>query len=96
MKTTIYANYGVLAHEKQMIYTTSPETTAKFSEPVIVTIPEKFKPYETECSGIAVMLPDQSIPYLLSECLSGKNDKPILTWYDATSRSHSYIELERD
>lgn len=32
MKTTIYANYGVLAHEKQTIYTTTPTDEAVYSE----------------------------------------------------------------
>lgn len=33
MKTTIYANYGVLAHEKEVVYTTAPTDYATVPNP---------------------------------------------------------------
>ena len=39
MDVKIYDNYGVLAHEKQHVYTTAPEATAKVSEPFYIIIP---------------------------------------------------------
>ena len=39
MDVAIYANWGVLAAEKQCVYTMAPTDTAAVSEPRVVRIP---------------------------------------------------------
>lgn len=80
MKTTIYANYGVLVHEKQTAYTVAPHEHATASEPVTVTIPESLTPRENEAGEIIVTL--DGMAYLLSEVLTNAGDKPVIRWYD--------------
>ena len=84
MKTTIYANYGVLAHEYQTIYTaTAPHGHAKVSEPVIVEIPDDFKPYHNDYGEVVITVPGMPWPYMLDEVLTTVNgDLPGLRWYD--------------
>ena len=83
MKTIIYANYGMIAHEKETVYSTAP---AQINDAIEVDIPEA---YETQDGIIAVDLGGSR--YMLSEVLSNSNarglaaagtDKPILRWYD--------------
>lgn len=84
MKTTIFANYGVLAHEKQVIYTaTAPHAHADAAEQVTVDIPEDYHPYETELCGVAVLLGQHKTPYLLNEALvTMQGNRPGLRWYE--------------
>lgn len=89
MKTTIYANYGVLAHEKQTIYTTAPTDEAVHSEPVTVDIPDSFKPGKNALDMILVEIDGKN--YLLAEVLCHRDDKPCISWYDG-AHSH-YVTL---
>lgn len=83
MKTTIYANYGILAHEKQTIYTTAPTDLATVSEPVTVEIPARFAP---GLNGFdEVVLTIGNTDYLLGEILSHQGNKPALRWYDGNA-----------
>lgn len=79
MKITVYANYGVLAHEKRTAYSTAPMQTAKVSEPVAVEIPDSLNPRETEGYGIVVTL-DKGV-WPLSDVLTNAGDEPVLRWY---------------
>lgn len=79
MKVNVYASYGVLAHEKQPVYTVgNPESD--INEKITVDIPEKFSPCENEIGDILVTI-DGGI-YTLHEVLTNKGDKPALRWYD--------------
>lgn len=69
MKTTIYANYGVLAAEKRCIYTVKPTDEAKVSEPVCVEIPESFAPYVGAMDDVVVTI--DGVQYLLQNVLGG-------------------------
>lgn len=80
MKTTIYANYGVLAHEKEVIYTTAPTDYATVSEPITVEIPESFKPGKNALDMILVEIDGKN--YLLDEVLTNRGDDPCISWYD--------------
>lgn len=80
MITKIYANYGVLAHEKETVYTIAPHECATASEPVTVTIPDSLTPRENEAGEIIVTL--DGMAYLLSEVLTNAGDRPVLRWYD--------------
>lgn len=74
VKMTIYENYGLLAHEKQTVYTLAQATN--ICDTVRVIIPN--------VSGANVV--DEPIlnldgqDYLLSEVLTSVNDKPALRW----------------
>jgi hypothetical protein len=83
MKTTIYANYGTLAHEKEVVYGTAP---SDICDELTVEIPNAF---ETADGSIAVEL--SGITYMLSEALGNANTRgesgkhksnPVLRWYD--------------
>lgn len=76
MKTTIYANYGVLAAEKRCIYTAKPTDEAKVSEPVCVDIPESFDPY-VSASDVVVTI--DGVQYLLQDVLCGNECPCIIT-----------------
>ena len=74
VEMTIYTNYGLLAHEKQTVYTLAQATN--ICDTVRVIIPN--------VSGANVV--DEPIlnldgqDYLLSEVLTSVNDKPALRW----------------
>lgn len=82
MQITIYANYGTLRHEKQVVYSTVP---AVINEPIIVDIPDA---YVTVDDSIGITL--DGMPYMLNEALANANmhgeagkvaDRPVLRWY---------------
>lgn len=89
MKTTIYANYGILAHEKQTIYTVVPTDEATVSEPVTIEIPESFKPWKNEFDQILLTINGKT--YFLYEVLYHRAGKPCINWYDG-AHSH-YVTL---
>lgn len=95
MKTTIYANYGVLAHEYQTIYTvTAPHGHAKVSEQVIVEIPDDFKPYHNEAGEVVVNVPGMPWPYMLGEVLAAVDGElPGLRWYDGRKWHRVALEV---
>lgn len=87
MKLDIICNYGVLAHEKQWIYTcTTPHPHGKAYDTVTVEIPERLQPYETVTGAIAVAL--DGATYLLSDVLTSRNDEPCLAWFDGAHRHY--------
>ena len=86
MTTTIYANYGVLAHERQALFTATSPADSVLSEAITVDLPDEYEPYETMYGNIALMLDGR--PYLLDEALSSKDDQPALRWIDSGLRAH--------
>lgn len=91
MKTTIYACYGLTAHEYETVYGTTP---ADICDEITVEIPEKLEPYETVTGSSAVMLPSlmggKKMPATLEEVLcSTKTGKPAIL----TSETGSYTAL---
>lgn len=82
MQVTIYANYGTLRHEKEVVYSTVP---AEINEPLTVEIPDA---YVTVTDSVGITL--DGMPYLLNEALANANmhgeagkvdDRPVLRWY---------------
>ena len=91
MDVMIYDNYGVLAHEKQHVYTTAPESTAVISEPFYIILPEDLHPYLTEAGEVALSVPDGFNPYLLRELLATAPDgMPILSYIGRDGRQHVF------
>lgn len=92
MKTTIYACYGLTAHEHETVYGTTP---ADICDEITVEIPEELEPYETVTGSIAVMLPsrmgEKKLPFALEEVLcSTENGEPAIR----TSEFGSHIALK--
>ena len=83
MKLTVFANYGVLAHEKKTAFTTVPHEHASASEPFQVTLPDEVHPRRNEAGEVIVTL--SGIPYLLSEVLTNAGNGPALRWYDGSA-----------
>ena len=91
MDVKIYDNYGVLAREKQHVYTTAPEATAAVSEPFYIIIPEGMRPYVTASGEVALELPDVLKPYLLREVLAtGHDGMPTIRYIDRKKKSHTF------
>lgn len=75
MKTTIYACYGLTAHEHEAVYGVTP---TEICDEITVEIPEELEPYETVTGSIAVMLPsrmgEKKLPFALEEVLCSTED----------------------
>ena len=81
-----YANYGVLAHESQTIYTAgNPEATATFAEEVVFVVPEKWETAENE-AGELLLSPDGETYYMPYQILSQHGGKPCFRWFDGIQK----------
>lgn len=93
MKCTIYANYGLLGHEKETVCHTA---NSAISDALTVEIPETLAPYMAVC-GIAVMLPvnGKPAPYRLNDVLAAdrRTNKPVIRWYDGNKRQTVALEI---
>ena len=90
MEVKIYANYGVLAHEKQTIYSCScPHHQADYSEKVTVKIPDELNPY-IDKNGFVCIRPDNSYIFVFNEgILYSVNDKPVIRYSDMNGKGHT-------
>lgn len=77
METTIYRNYGLLAHEYETIYSVAE---SEICDEILVEIPEDVFYGRNECDQIIVTL-DGTL-YLLCDVLGAKGDAPALKWFD--------------
>ena len=91
MIVKIYANYGVLAHEKETVYTIAPHEHATLSEPILIDLPASVNPRENAAGEILVDL--NETPYLLSEVLGGRKGDVVLKWFDG--KTYRQIPVER-
>lgn len=81
-KIELFANYGVLAHEKQPCFTYGVEHNfADYSEKITVEIPEDFEILETQ-TGLSVKVPEMNFTYDINEILGNIKNEPCFTWYD--------------
>lgn len=86
MKTTIYANYGVRAHEKKTVYTTTPISVV--CDKLTVEIPASLNPYITVMVEVGIE-PDNSWCYGLYEVLTTTTGKrPAVRYYDRDGKMH--------
>ena len=82
--TTIkgFANYGVLAHEKQIIFTISEKHPhATVSEEIEITLPEKWEVSENEFGELLIDTPEGNT-YIANYIISSWGDDPVLSWFD--------------
>ena len=91
MKKKIYANYGVLAHEKKTLYSVeSPASEIYDAE--YVNIPDELIIGENEHGQILLML-GKSV-YTLNEALSAWGEKPALCWHDGEKTQRVLLTVE--
>ena len=86
MKIKLYKNYGVLAHEKEPVYTYLNPASGVYDR-VTVDVPNivgvnDYGEYLVSLGGMV---------YPLSDVLSTVDDEPALRWYDG--RSYQILTL---
>ncbi len=81
MKTIMaIANYGVLAHEKETVYTFGGNHHhADFSEEVKIDIPDEFRLSRNHLEEYLIDVPTGET-FLLSEILGFKGGCPVIHW----------------
>lgn len=85
MKITLYANYGVLAHEKQTLYSLAPY--AEINEKLTVEIPAELSPRYNDHEILFVTIPDYGeTPFV--DVLGTFGGEPAIRWYDAKDNLH--------
>ena len=76
MKTTIYANYGLLAAEKRCVYSTT-KLDAIVSEPIDVIIPDEYIAGRNEAGEILMVI--DGLNYTLQQLLiEDDEDEPCI------------------
>lgn len=96
MKNTIkaFANYGVLAKEKKVVYTAElPHIHAATSEEITIEIPETFEIGENMMGQTIITTPDGE-DFRLNDILSQRNGNPAFKWFDKDQNAH-YKELKQ-
>lgn len=88
-----YSNYGVSAHEKQIIFTAGrPHTQAKVSEEIEISLPDGWTTSESKMGGLMICGPAGD--YLADDILSSWGDNPVLRWYDGKSDHRITLQWE--
>lgn len=80
VQVTIYAQYGVLGHEKHPVYAFG---RSEICDEVIVEIPCELIIGYNACNDILLRLGGMIYP--LFEALTNAGDRPALRWYDLNS-----------
>lgn len=83
----IYKSYGVLAHEKQPVYTVSNPASDIYD---VITVGIPVKTWENQYGEIGVTLDGED--YLLSDVITNRGDAPVMRWYDG--RNERWMGLE--
>lgn len=87
-----YANYGVLAHEYQTIFTASnPHPYATVSDKIEITIPDGWTVSESVSGSLLIDSPDGQT-YLADEIISHFGGDPILSWYDGIKENRIKLD----
>ena len=90
-----YRNYGVLAHEGQVIYTATAADTAKVSEETTLVLPEGWDAWDNEAGEQVIERLETGERYMVREILGSWGDKPVLMWYDGQHTHRVNLE-EKD
>lgn len=78
---TIYANYGMLGHEHEPVYTDIPAAESGMYDELSVSLPKGWDWGESVDGRLLICSPDDT-RYLVSEIVAHVNDHPSLSWYD--------------
>lgn len=82
MIISIYKSYGVLAHEKEPVYTYG-NPASEIYDVASVEIPEAFKPREAvHIASDTILVHVGGYDYLINEVLTNAGDAPALRWSD--------------
>lgn len=88
MKVEIYKSYGVLAHEKQPVYTWGAPASDIYDQ-ITVELPY--------CVGANALdeplLELDGTRYLLGDVLTNWGDSPALAWFDGQSNRHKMLTV---
>lgn len=87
MTMTIYANYGVLAHEFQTLYSVSCPVTEVFDK-VTVDIPN-VTGYTATGEPVLTL---SGMDYMLSDVLGSWGDAPAIFWFDGQSNHRRILD----
>ena len=90
MIISIYKSYGVLAHEKEPVYTYG-NPASEIYDVVSVEIPETFKPCEAVNDNILVHV--GGYDYLINEVLTNVGDAPALGWWDGEKDVYRILRI---
>ena len=82
----LYKSYGVLAHEKQPVYTLYSPASDIYDE-VNVVLPDGWYTTQTVFDETLICSPDGDT-YFANEILSNWGDSPALVWYDNRQKMH--------
>lgn len=87
-----YANYGVLAHEKQTIFTVANEHgSATVSDKIEITIPDGWSISENQMGDLLINSPEGQT-YLASEIVGSWGDNPVLRWHNGEKERRVKME----
>lgn len=86
METTIYANYGVLAHEKQTVYSTSP--VSDVHEKLTVEIPASLNPYTTVMGEVGIEPDGYGCTGLAEVLTTTRGNRPAVKYMDRNNKLH--------
>lgn len=73
----IYANYGILSHENEPLYTVQPVESAALSEQVNVLFPDGYEAFKNHAEETMLRYPDGNV-YALADVLTNDGDAPAL------------------
>lgn len=87
----IYKSYGVLAHEKQPVYTFE-RPASEIYDPVEVDLPDGWIIAENTYGETIVESP-HGVTYLGREILGNWGDAPAFRWHDGHTDRHIILEV---
>ena len=94
MNLEIFANYGVLAHEYQTIYTcTAPHVHAAASDRVVVEIPDELIAGRNYLDILLIKIPGEAWPCPLPDMLASWGGRPCLIWYDGHTTHRKMLSV---
>lgn len=91
MKVKIYANYGVLGHDKSPVYRFG-YPCSEFYDKYDVIIPDCFKVDLNEANDLLITLSSGDI-YLARDLIHTINDSPAFVWFDGLNDHIVKLEL---
>lgn len=90
-KLTIYASYGVLAHEKLPVYTVS-RPASDIYDTYTAILPEGWKTAENDAGELLIEAPDGTL-HLANQLISNDGDKCVLRWYEGLAKRTVPVEF---
>jgi hypothetical protein len=89
MEVKIFKSYGVLAHEKQPVYTVNVPASDIYDQ---ITVKLPCKTWRNVMDDLGVTLDGED--FLLSDVLTNLGDEPALVWMDSTQTTrHTILEV---